>query len=65
MSFITALGDRVLPLLGFLPPDTYVLASALIDGVVKSSVDLVLSVRVLFVMDILFSLMECRIARAL
>jgi hypothetical protein len=46
-----------------LPPVTDVAASALIDGVVKSSVDLVLSVRVSFVMDIL-SWIECRIAKA-
>jgi hypothetical protein len=38
-------------------------ASALIDGVVKSSEDLVLSVRVSLVMDIL-SWIECRIAIA-
>ena len=64
MSLITALGDLALPLLGFLPPATDVVASALIDGVVKSSEDLVLSVRVSFVMDIL-SLIDCRIAKAL
>ena len=53
MSLITALGDLALPLLGFLPPAADVVASALIDGVVKSSEDLVLSVRVSFDMDIL------------
>ena len=35
MSLITALGDLALPLLGFLPPAKDVVASALIDGVVK------------------------------
>ena len=64
MSLIAAVGDLALPLLGFLPAFIAVDTTALVEGTVKFPVDLDLSVRVSFVMDIL-SLKEYRIAKAL
>ena len=62
MSLVTAVGDLALHLLGFLPAFIAVDATALVEGAVKSPLDL--SERVSFVMDIL-SLKEYRIAKAL